>query len=142
MTVKHYIATGRTKVEYGASSWLPWISNSTLENLERSQRCAGQAITGQLRTTPVEAILAEANLPSIKTREIQLSTIAVEKSLRITRTNQRHTTATQQVRKRTKKPSWREKAGDVMRKIFHDTNPNTTPQPKPRLTDTGTQTLS
>ena len=75
-----YIASGRSKVEYGASSWLPWISDSTLENLERSQRYVGQAITGHLRTTPVEAILAEANLPSIGTRAIHLNTIAMEKS--------------------------------------------------------------
>ena len=79
-----YITTGRSKVEYGAILWLPWTSNWTLESLERSQRYAGWAITGQLLTTPVEAILAEANLTSIKIRAIQLSTIAMEKSLRTT----------------------------------------------------------
>ena len=41
-----YIKTGRSKLEYGSSSWLLWISNSTLENLERSQRYAGRAIIG------------------------------------------------------------------------------------------------
>ena len=30
-----YIATGRSNVEYGASSWLPWISNLPMENLEK-----------------------------------------------------------------------------------------------------------
>ena len=89
-----YIATGLSKVEYGTSSWLPWISNSTLQNLERSQRSARWAITVQLHTTPVEDILTEANLPSIKTRAIKLSTIAMKKSLR-TQTNQRHTTVNQ-----------------------------------------------
>ena len=79
-----YIAIGRSKVEYGASLWLPWISNSTSENPERSPRYAGRAITGQLRTTPAEAILAEANLQLKKTQAIQLSTIAMEKSLRTT----------------------------------------------------------
>ena len=38
-----------------------------LEKLERSQRYAGRPNTLQLRTTPVSAILAEANLPLIKT---------------------------------------------------------------------------
>ena len=28
------ITTGRSKVEYGTSSWLPWVLNSTMENLE------------------------------------------------------------------------------------------------------------
>ena len=75
-----YITTGRSKVEYIRRIFLAaWISNSTMENQERSQRYTGRAITGQLRTTPTETIIAEANLPSIKTREIQLSTIAMEK---------------------------------------------------------------
>ena len=74
-----YIRTGRSKVEYGATSWLPLISKSTLEKLERSQRYAGPSIIDQHGTTAVEAIHAEANLPSIKTRTIQLRKIAMEK---------------------------------------------------------------
>ena len=61
--------------------WLLWISNTTLENQERSQRYAAQAITGQLCTTTVNAILAKANLTTIKTRSIQLSMTAMEKAL-------------------------------------------------------------
>ena len=40
-------------------------------------------------TTPVEAMLAEVNLPSMKAWAIHLSTIAMEKSLRSTQTHQR-----------------------------------------------------
>ena len=68
-----YIAAGRSKVEYGASTHLPWTLNTTLENLERSQCYMGQGITEQLHTILVEAILAERNLPSIKTQAIQQS---------------------------------------------------------------------
>ena len=136
-----YTTTGRSKVEYGASSWLPWISFSTFENLERSQHYAGPAITGQLCTTPVVTILAEAYLPSIETRTIKLSTIAIEKSLRTTETNPRHTSATHGAHQCTQKPNWREKAGDVWRKIFGDTKLATTPQFKPPWTDTGTHTF-
>ena len=45
------------------------------------QRYAGRAITGQIKTTPAEAILAEADLPTIATRATQLNTILMEKSL-------------------------------------------------------------
>ena len=96
-------------MEYGVSLWLPWISNSTLENQERSQRYVVRAIIGQLRTTPVKAIIAEANLPSIRTLAIQLSTIAMDKSVRTTLINPLHTTATQRERQRTKKPSLSDK---------------------------------
>ena len=90
-----YITTRCSKVEYGTSSWLLWISSSMLENLERSQRYVGQTITGHLCTTHVEAILAQANLPSIERRAIQQRTNAMEKSPRTTVTNSRQTTATQ-----------------------------------------------
>ena len=74
-----YIATGRSNVEYAAAAWLPWVSISTLGKLEMCQRYAGRAITGQMKTTPVEAILEEADLPIVATWATQLSTIAMEK---------------------------------------------------------------
>ena len=85
-----FIPTGRSAVEYAAASWLPWVSSSTMEKLETCQRFAGRAITGQVKTTPVEAILAEANLPKIGTKATQLCSIALEKSKRIAPENPRH----------------------------------------------------
>ena len=35
---------------------------------EMSQRYAARAITGQVKTNPVEMILAEADIPSVATR--------------------------------------------------------------------------
>ena len=107
-----------------------------LNVVECRQHYAGRAITGQLCITPIEA-----NLSSIKTQTIQLSTIAMEKLLMSTLINPRHTTATQQVRQCTKKSGWREKEGDVWRKIFGDTKPTTTPPLKLPWTDTGTYTF-
>ena len=53
------------------------------------QRYAGRAITGQIKTTPVKAILAEADLPTVATRATQLSTIVIEKPFRMPDTNPR-----------------------------------------------------
>ena len=81
-----------------------------VENLERWQHYAGRAITGRLQTTPGEVILAEENLPSIKTWDIMtMSTITMKKSLRTMATNLWHTTATQWVHHHTQTTSWREK---------------------------------
>ena len=44
--------------------------STNVESIESLQRYAGRAITGQLRTTPVEAILTEAKRQSIKTQAI------------------------------------------------------------------------
>ena len=51
--------------------------------LEMCQRHAGNSIAGQIKTTPVEEILAEADFPTVAARATQLSTIAIEKSLRM-----------------------------------------------------------
>ena len=117
-----FIATGRSAVEYAAAAWLPWVSSSTMEKLETCQRFAGRAITGQVKTTPVGAILAEANFPKISTKATQLCAIALEKSKRIAAENPRHQIAEQSCRQRTKKPSWRAKAGAVWESIFGNTS--------------------
>ena len=65
----------------------------------------------------------------------------MEKSLRTTAITQRHTTATQHVLQRTRKPSWREKVGDVWQKIFGDTKSTKSPPLNPPWTDTGTYTF-
>ena len=53
-----YIASRRLSVEYAAAAWLPWVSPSTMENQKTRHRHAGREITGQIKTTHVEAILA------------------------------------------------------------------------------------
>ena len=101
-----YIATGRSTVKYASAAWQPWASTiSMMEKLEISQRNAGKAITGQIKTTPVKAILAEADFPTVATRATQLSTIVMEKSLLMPDTNPRMQIATAEVRQSTKKTS-------------------------------------
>lgn len=78
-------------------------------------------------TTPTEAILAEANLPSIETRATKLSVIALEKSLRCEPSNPRHKTAIKHITQRTKKLSWRTKAKRVWERIFGEETPDTKP---------------
>ena len=95
--------------------------------LETCQRYAGRAITGHLKTTPVEAVLAEANLPTIETRGKQLCAIAMEKSLRQPLNNHRHHIATLEVKQRTTKQSWRSKARQIWGSIFKNAVPQQTP---------------
>ena len=76
-------------------------------------RHAGRAITGQIKTTPVEAILADGEVPTVDTKSTQLSTKAIEKSLLMPDTNPSKQIATSEVHQRTKKTSWRKKASEV-----------------------------
>ena len=88
-----YIATARSAIEYAAPAWIPWIAATNMEKLETSQRHAGRAISGLVKTSPKEAIMMEADLPLIQTRAMQLSIIAYERSLRVSEDNPRRTAA-------------------------------------------------
>ena len=100
-----YIATGRVTVKYTAAAWLPWVSISMMEKLEMCQRYAGRAITGQIKTTQVQATLAEADLPTVATH---LSTMV--KPLCMPDPNPRKQTVIAKIRLHTKKTCWRKKA--------------------------------
>ena len=63
-----YLAIGRSTLDYAGAAWQPWLSKTVLEKLERTQRFAGRNITGQLKTTPAECELLEANLRSVSSK--------------------------------------------------------------------------
>jgi len=115
-----YIAVGRSVIEYAAPAWIPWISKTNLA----AQRYAARAVTGQLKTTPAEAVLIESDLPSIKTRSRQLAISAFDKALRLPEDNPRHGVATREEGIRTKKTDWRDHSGKIWRDIFEGREPD------------------
>ena len=74
-----------------------------MEKLEIFQWRAGRAITGQIKTSPVEAILAEADIQAVATGAAQLRTIAVEKSLQMPDAYPKSQVASSEVRQRSRK---------------------------------------
>ena len=85
------------------------------------QRYAGRAITGQIKTTPVEEIMAEADHPTVATRATQLCVIAMEKSVRIPDANPRKQIATSEALQRMQMTCWRNKASEVLMSIIGST---------------------
>ena len=53
-----------------AAAWSPWLSAITISKLEKVQLEAARAITGLVRSTPVEVVLVESQLPSISARGV------------------------------------------------------------------------
>ena len=70
-----YIATQRSVAEYAAAAWIPWLSSSNIEKLERTQLQAARVITHHVRSTPTEVVLYEADLPRLKHRFKMLSVL-------------------------------------------------------------------
>ena len=50
-----YIAIVRSIPEYAAAAWVPWLPSTLTSKLNKVQLIAARAITGLVRTTPVES---------------------------------------------------------------------------------------
>ena len=77
----------RSKLDYAAPAWQPWLSNTNLSCLDCLQNCSLRLITGQLVSTPVEALRLEAHVQSYPTCSNCLILKAKEKALRSTDNN-------------------------------------------------------
>jgi len=73
-----YIATQRSVMKYAAPAWAPWMSATNIHRLERVQYAAARSITSQLRSTPLEALIRKATLPTMATRYRMLATIQTD----------------------------------------------------------------
>ena len=73
-----------SKLDYAAPAWQPWLSKTNLTNLDRLQNCSLRLITGQLVSTPLEALRLEADVQSYSTCSKRLILKANEKARRST----------------------------------------------------------
>ena len=73
-----------SKLDYTAPAWQPWLSDTNLSCLDRLQNRSLRLITGQLVSTPLEALRLEADVQSYPTCSKRLILKAKEKALRST----------------------------------------------------------
>ena len=74
----------RSKLDYAASAWQPWMWATNLSCLDRLQNRSLRLITGQLVSTPLEALRLETDVQSYQTCSNRLILKASEKTLRST----------------------------------------------------------
>ena len=72
----------RSKLDYAAPAWQPWLSATNLSCLDRLQNRSLRLITGQLVSTLLEVMRLEADLQSYQTCSNRLILKASEKALR------------------------------------------------------------
>ena len=70
----------RSKLDYAAPAWQPWLSETNLTNLDCLQNSSLRLITGQLVSTPLEALQLEADVQSYSTCSKHLILKATEKA--------------------------------------------------------------
>ena len=93
--------------EYAAAAWIPWLSSSNIEKLERTQLQAAGAITHHVRSTPTEAVLYEADLPRLKHRFKTLSVLQANKWNSLDVEDPRRVVLNDSMRLRLRRPDWR-----------------------------------
>jgi hypothetical protein len=61
---KVYQARLLSRATYAGGGWLPWLSASSVEMLDRAQNRNLRIITGQLASTPTDALKVEVGFQS------------------------------------------------------------------------------
>jgi ribonuclease HI len=102
-----FMALVRGTLDYCGAGWQPWVAQSGIDELERAQNRALRIVSGQLRTTPVEAIRAEVGVPRYADVVDYLAAVAWEKARRLPAEHPRAIAAAGDVVHRTRRSSWR-----------------------------------
>lgn len=63
-----YLQSVRPALEYGSPGWVPWISNTKIDQLQRVQNDALRSIAGLTATCPIEFLHLETNIEPLKMR--------------------------------------------------------------------------
>ena len=64
--VKVYNATIKSRLDYAGAAWQPWLSETNMGVIERTQNKALRLITGQVQNTDVGVLRVEAGITSFK----------------------------------------------------------------------------
>ncbi len=103
--LKVFRALHLSVINYAGPAWQPWLAPTRLDQLERCQNRALHIITGQLKTTPLEALRIEAGVPSIATQAHQQVSVPYEKAHRHPPNHPRIALLKEPCRHRLKRPS-------------------------------------
>ena len=114
---KIYLAVQRSVLDYSASAWQPFLSESQFSRLERSQNSALRAITGQACSTPIEALRIEAGVFSYRTQSNKLIMISHQKALRLPPNHPKAKCLLTDTNQRLQKDNWRHKALSLLSNI-------------------------
>ena len=111
--LKVYNTHIRSILDYAAPAWQPWLSETNKRELEVLQNKALRLVTGQYRSTPLEALRTEAGVPSYSTQSKRLILTAKEKALRAPADHPSRLATEGSVRHRLKRSSFKSTAEEL-----------------------------
>ncbi len=111
-----YYAYVRSQLDYAGPGWQPWLSDTNRNILERSQNKALRAITGQLRSSPVEALRYGANVTSYSTRINRMCLKSIELARRLPHNHPRSLALKNAKPRKNERTSWAHLGEELTRK--------------------------
>ena len=112
-----YNAFIHSKLHYAAAAWQPWLSDTRIKELDRVQNKAIRIMTGQLKSSPVEALRAEANIESFQTSVERKCLTSMEKARRMPKDHPRRLALELAVPQKNARRSWFKMGTDLTSKL-------------------------
>ena len=103
---KLYLMFVKSKLDYAGPAWQPWLSDTNTLALERVQNKALRVITGQLKSTPVEALRAETRTACYSTYMKRSCLKSFELAKRLPEDHPRKTALSKAIPSKNKRRSW------------------------------------
>ncbi|PAA62320.1 hypothetical protein BOX15_Mlig029675g1 [Macrostomum lignano] len=123
LLLRIYRAMQLSIINFAAPAWHPWLSESAFQQLERAQNAALRIVTGQHRTTPVEALRLEAGICSVRTGSNVICLTAFERAQRLPDSHPCRIAATGNTAHRLRRNSWRNHVTDLLPLIASSVTP-------------------
>ena len=111
--VKVYNATIKSRLDYAGAAWQPWLSETNMGVIERTQNKALRLITGQVQNTDVGVLRVEAGITSFKTNAIRNCLRSHEKAHRLPDDHPRRLALAEATPRRNNRQSWFSRAPSV-----------------------------
>ena len=107
----------QSKLSYASAAWQPWISNTNMSLLDRAQNKALRFMTGQAKSSPLDAIRLESGIPSYETTSNRHCLIAREKALRCPPDHPLRIAAESDTPRRLVRNNWRAKSASLVSQL-------------------------
>ena len=107
----------RGKLDYAAPGWQGWLSDSSIEAMDRVQNRGIRLITGQMKSSPVDALRLEAGFPPYATHIERMCLRSAEKASRVPEDHPIFLAATKAVPPKGDRRSWKSRADELLPRV-------------------------
>jgi ribonuclease HI len=112
--MKIYLTFIRSRLDYGAAAWQPWLSETSIEKLDVVQNKAMRIASGQMSRAPVDALRFETGVADYWTIVNRMCIQAVEKAMRLPTDHPRYETWKEAVPSKNLRLGWKAKCDSLL----------------------------